>query len=128
MTMTFFLHNQLVALPGIKRALEEWPRIDFADDHDGCLFTATVRRMPVEELKLVSGSPKSSPKSSPNTEDQIIDLIRHDASVTTEAMGAALGITKRAVLKQVDKLKAQGRLRRVGPAKGGYWEVIGSKE
>ncbi len=113
---------------GIKRALEAWPRIDFADDHDGCLFTATIRRTPVEELKLVLGSPKSSLKSSPKTEDQILDLIRRDASVTTEAMGSALGITKRAVLKQVDKLKAQGRLRRVGPAKGGYWEVIGNKE
>jgi ATP-dependent DNA helicase RecG len=79
-----------------------------------------VRRTLVEELKLFSGSPKSSPK----TEDQIIDLIRYDASVTTEAMSVALGITKRAVLKQVNKLKAQHRVRRVGPARGGYWEVI----
>ncbi len=37
---------------GIKRALEKWPDIDFTDDHDGCLFTATVHRKPVEELEL----------------------------------------------------------------------------
>ena len=29
---------------GIKRALDAWPRIEFTDDHDGCLFTATVHR------------------------------------------------------------------------------------
>ena len=29
---------------GIKRALEDWPEIDFSDDRDGCLFTATVHR------------------------------------------------------------------------------------
>jgi len=29
---------------GIKRAIEEWPQIDFTDDQDGCLFTATIRR------------------------------------------------------------------------------------
>lgn len=29
---------------GIKRALEDWPDIDFTDDRDGCLFTATVHR------------------------------------------------------------------------------------
>ena len=29
---------------GIKRALEDWPAIDFTDDRDGCLFTATVYR------------------------------------------------------------------------------------
>ena len=32
---------------GIKRALEDWPEIDFADDRDGCLFTATVHRKEV---------------------------------------------------------------------------------
>jgi len=44
--------------------------------------------------------------------------------MSTERLGAELGITKRAVLKQIDKLKEQGRLRRIGPAKGGYWEVV----
>jgi ATP-dependent DNA helicase RecG len=29
---------------GVKRALEAWPGIDFTDDHDGCLFTATIAR------------------------------------------------------------------------------------
>jgi ATP-dependent DNA helicase RecG len=48
---------------GIKRALAEWPEIDFADDRDGCLFTATVHRKPVEELESVNIASKSSPKS-----------------------------------------------------------------
>ncbi len=113
---------------GIKRALEEWPQIDFVDDHDGCLFTATVHRRPGNELNLsakpLKSSPISSPKSSSKTEDQILELIQRDASVTTLALGAELGISKRAVLKQVNKLKEQGRLLRVGPAKGGHWEVI----
>jgi len=33
---------------GIVRALEEWPAIEFVDDRDSCLFTATVLRKPVE--------------------------------------------------------------------------------
>ncbi len=65
--------------------------------------------------------------SSPKTEPQILELIRQDAFVTTSAIGKTLLITKRAVLKQVDKFKAQGYLRRVGPAKGGYWEVLGGQ-
>jgi len=129
---------------GIKRAIDAWPRIDFADDHDGCLFTATVYRKPSEELTLATGSPMgspmgspvsssisspvSSPKSSPKTEDRILDLLRQEPSITTVAMGLSLGITKRAVLKQIDKLKAQGRLRRKGPAKGGRWEVLEEKK
>jgi len=109
---------------GIQRALDAWPQIDFIDDRDCCLFTAKVHRKPVDELTLSPGSSKSSPKSSPKTEQRIIELIRQDPYTTTEAMGEILGITKRAVLKQVNKLKAQQRLRRVGPARGGHWEVI----
>lgn len=109
---------------GIQRALDAWSEIDFIDDREGCLFTATVHRKPVEELILMTSSPKSSPKSSSKTDQGIIELIRQDPYTTTEAMGEILGITKRAVLKQVNKLKAQQRIRRVGPARGGYWEVI----
>jgi len=40
--------------------LEQSPQIDFRGNHDGCLFTATVTRNPVEELDLVdSDAPKT---------------------------------------------------------------------
>ncbi|MGA9537137.1 MAG: RNA-binding domain-containing protein [Desulfobacterales bacterium] len=117
---------------GIKRAIEVWPEIEFIDDRDGCLFTATVHRETgkhkAKRSETIKGSPKGSPKSSPKrfkkTDDRIIDLIREDAYITTEHLGNILGISKRAVLKQVEKLKNQGRLRRIGPAKGGHWEVL----
>ncbi|WP_084312914.1 RNA-binding domain-containing protein [Desulfobulbus elongatus] len=49
---------------GIKRALEKWPTIDFTDNHDGCLFTATVHRKPVEELNLADkGADKGTPRT-----------------------------------------------------------------
>jgi ATP-dependent DNA helicase RecG len=117
---------------GIRRALAHWSEIDFTDDRDGCLFTVTVHRKELKHAEKTNGSPKSSPKrssksspkSSSNTGDQILALIELDAAITTERLGEALGISKRAVLKQIDKLKEQGRLQRIGPAKGGYWEVI----
>ena len=34
------------------------------------------------------------------------------------------GITEDGVKYQLNKLKKQGRIARVGPDKGGYWEVI----
>ena len=115
---------------GIKRALEAWSYIDFMDDHEGCLFTVTVHRKSVEESELAGGismkgqdSPKSSPKSSPKTENQILTLISEDSSITTEQLGFVLGISKRAVLRQISKLKLQGHLRRVGPTRGGHWKV-----
>lgn len=36
-----------------------------------------------------------------------------------------LGLSSRAVEMQLAKLKQDGRLKRVGPKKGGHWEVRG---
>ena len=52
---------------GIKRALEKWPAIDFTDDHDGCLFTATVHRKALEELELTHTASEGLPKNGAGT-------------------------------------------------------------
>ncbi|MBU4262036.1 MAG: hypothetical protein KKC76_09205 [Proteobacteria bacterium] len=39
-------------------------------------------------------------------------------------MAGRLGLSPRAVEKQIAKLREEGRIRRVGPAKGGHWEVL----
>jgi len=98
---------------GIKRALDAWLEIDFIDDRDGCLFTAVVRR------HVVEGSGKSSGK----TEEQILAFLRELPAATIPELADKLGVTTRAVEKQISKLKKLGRLRRIGPAKGGRWEV-----
>ena len=110
---------------GIKRALEEWSDIDFVDDREGCLFTATVHR------KEITGFPEKAPKSSGissgissgKTEDQILGLLTNTPKMTIPELAKALGMTTRGVEKQIARLRREGRLRRVGPAKGGFWEV-----
>lgn len=52
-----------------------------------------------------------------------MDMISQNNTVTTEQMAEALDISKRAILKQIAKLKEQGLLQRIGPAKGGHWVV-----
>ena len=49
---------------GIKRALEEWPEIDFTDDREGCLFTATVHRKVGESSGIGSGKSNNLEKIS----------------------------------------------------------------
>lgn len=78
---------------GIKRAIGQWPDIDFLDDRDGCLFTAVVHRKMIDEQRTIESSPK--------TEERIINLITENSSITTEEIGEIIGITKRAVLKQI---------------------------
>ncbi|MDF2939696.1 MAG: Filamentation induced by cAMP protein Fic [Gammaproteobacteria bacterium] len=70
-------------------------------------------------LDEMNGSPKSSSK----TEDKLLGLIRKNPNISSTIPSQILGISKRAVLKQISKLKAEGKLKRIGPAKGGHWQI-----
>jgi ATP-dependent DNA helicase RecG len=73
-------------------------------------------------------SPISSPVSSPmdllSTEEKILRQLRENPLCSTQQLGDALGISKRAVLKHVEKPKQQERLAHIGLAKGGHWQVL----
>ena len=69
--------------------------------------------------KIPLGSEKKQKSS-----EQILVMISEKASITTEQMAARLGISTRAVEKHLSNLKAKGLLRRIGPDKGGHWEVV----
>ncbi len=66
--------------------------------------------------KYGDGSEKSSEK--------ILAAISQNTTASAREIGEALGLTSRAVEKHISALKASGRLRRVGPAKGGHWEIV----
>jgi len=42
-------------------------------------------------------------------------------------MAAQIGISSRAVEKHIAALKSRGLLKRIGPAKGGHWELVNGK-
>lgn len=117
---------------GIKRAMKDWPDIDFVDDHDGCLFKVTVRRKAPEDLGLTNDSEVFSPnfsvgssgKSSVKSSVKIVKLMQLQPSISIPEIAAALDISSRAVEKHIANLRRSKAIRRVGPAKGGKWEVL----
>ena len=117
---------------GIKRALEKWPAIDFADDHDGCLFTATVYRKPVEELDVadkgalkvqIKGQPAPIKASLSVLQVQLLDLIRSNPTVSYDELAEMTQKDRTTVMRNIGKLKDAGILQRVGSKKTGHWEV-----
>lgn len=59
--------------------------------------------------------------------EKILELLSGDGSLSAAALAARIGITPKAVEKHLARLKAEGRLRRVGPDKGGHWTVNGNR-
>ena len=106
---------------GITRALTAWPTIDFSSDHEGCLFTATVHRPARGDTKGVLE--KSSGKTSGKTSGKILVAVRQNARITITELAVLIGIAERSVERNIQKLQNEGLLRRIGPAKGGYWEI-----
>jgi len=119
---------------GIQRALHAWPSIGFIDDRDGCLFTATIYRNaretvgaePGSHAGSVESSVKRSVQSAGKTETQILGLLSARREMTIPDLADTLGLSPRAVEKQIAKLRQAGRLRRVGSKKAGHWEVADS--
>ena len=84
---------------GIKRALADWPDITFADDHDGCLFTATVRRK--ADRALADSSPQTPQKTSGKTSGKILVAICDDHSKTIPELSSLIGVTERSIERNI---------------------------
>ena len=65
-----------------------------------------------------------SEKSSEKSSEKILEIIAANPEISARQIAEMLNLSPRGVEKQVDKLKQQGRLKRIGPDKGGYWEVV----
>lgn len=113
---------------GIKRSVEKWPDIVFADDHDGCLFTATVHRKPVEELELADKGALTGHaigvSGQPDPINGLLNALRADPSADYATLAERLAVSETTVKRNIRKLKQQNRIRRVGSKKTGHWEVM----
>ena len=70
---------------------------------------------------------KSAPAPAPvklTSRDAILKHLRKNPYMSTRDLAAEIGISAKGVEKQLGILKATGRLRRIGPDKGGKWEVV----
>lgn len=57
------------------------------------------------------------------TSDKIITLLRSHPTLSAGDIAAIVDISRKGVEKHLARLKRYGMLRRVGPDKGGHWEV-----
>ena len=98
----------------------------------GDSFRVNLYRPSFEEVHQSSSEfTKSSPKSSPNnwyqflnpTQQRIVDMITDNPRVTQAAIAEDLGITTRAVKKNIKDLRNEGIVERVGSARGGMWKT-----
>ncbi|MEA3487165.1 MAG: ATP-binding protein, partial [Thermodesulfobacteriota bacterium] len=69
-------------------------------------------------------TPETTRKSSLKSSLKIVLCMKEDKKITIPEIAERIGITERGVKKQISKLKAEGKITRVGPDKGGYWKIL----
>ena len=69
--------------------------------------------------------PASTPrKGLVENQKKILDLVTAAPHISKRELSAAVGISTTAIDKNIAVLKNKGLLRRIGPDKGGHWEVV----
>ncbi len=104
-----------------------YPEIEYTNTHFYIVFKQSK-----EYLKLESITPKTTQKTGVKTgvktrvktRGEIINLINENSKVTIRELAERTSLTVKGIEWNIKKLKQEGKLKRVGSAKGGYWKVI----
>jgi ATP-dependent DNA helicase RecG len=87
-------------------------------------FFITFKR--VYNVDLLSRKPEAGiEKTTQKTTQKILELMQKKPTIARTELAIALKLTPDGIKWHLAKLKAQGRVRRIGPDKGGHWEVLG---
>ena len=78
-------------------------------------------------VEKVGETGKISPETREKTREKILKLILEDTSISIKEMSNRIGITQKGIEWQIMRLKKDGILKRIGPARGGYWKAIEKK-
>ena len=54
----------------------------------------------------------------------ILDAMQQDPKVSAAKIAILIGISSRSVEKRIRTMRENGIIRRIGPDKGGFWEIL----
>ena len=110
---------------GFKRIVDECKaagvRVTFENIKTG--FVVTFYRPAIKQVKGQKVTEKVTEKVTAN-QRQILEAVGKNPYITSLELAGILGISGRKTKENIKKLKEKALLRRIGPDKGGHWEII----
>ena len=98
---------------------------------DGPIFIQTLRRAvsPENGQKDEQAHPQKHPQKHPRkhpqkTSQKVVAAIRENPEMSMQEMAELLGLSAATIKDQIQRLKDKGIIRRIGPDRGGHWEVF----
>ena len=89
-----------------------------------CLAQALEEMQQVQQLSAAESAAESTPENTlKGTPKRICVYMAANPSITVNELSERLGLNRRGIMKHIQNLQARALIRRVGPNKGGHWEV-----
>lgn len=73
--------------------------------------------------RVIDKVPDKVPDNLTENQQKILKLVAQNKNVSMSEIAENIGISKRKVLDNINKLKNRGLIQRIGPPKGGHWEI-----
>jgi len=90
-------------------------------------FRAVFRRSPELSLKgpegVVEKVVEGVVDNLTDNQRRILELVRASATISARQLAERVGISQRKIQENLARLRSKGLLKRVGPDRGGHWEV-----
>ena len=108
---------------GIPRILRAYGEncFRFTDNFIRITFPASVQ---IDHVSATENATENATEKTNKTQQGILHLIKENKYLTYDEITKQLSLERTTVWRNIKKLQEKGLLRRVGPDKGGYWEVI----
>ena len=84
-------------------------------------FTNTIQEIDNTTQKTTQGHEGTTQKT---PQERLIELLKANPKLSRSDLATLLKLREDGVKYQIKKLKDKGIIKREGPDKGGYWEVI----
>ena len=90
--------------------------------------TLSFREDPGPFWANLTGASNTQDDASEKTSEKIPQLLSDNMGLTIAELAKLCNISTRSIERNLKKLQTDGRIRRVGPDKGGHWEVVRAKK
>ncbi|MDP3042239.1 MAG: ATP-binding protein, partial [Candidatus Omnitrophota bacterium] len=94
----------------------EWGLPDPVFEYTGTSIVVTLKKAP-------EAAGKTAQKTREKTREKTLRFIRENPAITISELAEKSGLTTKGVEWNINRMKKVGLIRRIGPDKGGHWEV-----
>ncbi|MDR1864612.1 MAG: putative DNA binding domain-containing protein [Bacteroidales bacterium] len=111
----------------VRKEITQYPTMLFEFHEVGSGFIAefsyTEQKITTELENIPQKATEKFTEKFTENAKKILEIIYNNPNTTINELSEILSISRQSVIKNIAKLKARGFLERIGPDKGGYWQV-----